>query len=256
MSAEAIIKAQARDTLRHNYVKAIVALLIVLLPVYMIDGAATVIACALYNCISNKGVADVWATAICYPLMLTAGILLSPVINGYIRAYYKAAYTKRFDLNDVFYYFDAYRYKTALKLNISYILRMLIPVLVLYIPLFIYEITSANIGGDFYGSTVYKDFFFFLAVLSTITTTLYSLKYFTVFTICVDIETLDAKQAFMYSKYIMKNKTTSAAKLIFSFTPWMLLCLLVLPMLYVIPYMTQALCISAKWMTQATFEVN
>ena len=54
----------------------------------------------------------------------------------------------------------------------------------------------------------------------------------------------------------MKNRTGSAAKLIFSFTPWILLCLLILPMLYVIPYMTQSLCVSAKWMTKAALEEN
>ena len=93
-------------------------------------------------------------------------------------------------------------------------------------------------------------------MLSTVTTTLYALKYFTVFTVCVDNENLMPNDVFAYSKYIMKNKTGSAAKLIFSFIPWLLLCLLILPMLYVVPYMTQSLCIAAKWMTKATFEVD
>ena len=85
---------------------------------------------------------------------------------------------------------------------------------------------------------------------------MYSLRYFTVFTVSADNPDFSPKQVFQYNKYIMKNRTGSAAKLIFSFTPWILLCLLILPMLYVIPYMTQSLCVSAKWMTKAALEEN
>ena len=54
----------------------------------------------------------------------------------------------------------------------------------------------------------------------------------------------------------MKQRTGDVAKLIFSFTPWMLLGLLVLPLLYVIPYITQSLCVSAKWLTKSALESN
>ena len=47
---------------------------------------------------------------------------------------------------------------------------------------------------------------------------------------------------------------SSAAALIFSYYPWMLLSMLILPALYVIPYMTQGLCIGSRWMTQAAYE--
>ena len=142
-------------------------------------------------------------------------------------------------------------------LNLNLLMRLLLPAALFYAPLIAYEIISKNlIQGDFYGSTLYHDGYFLFAVLSTFTITLYSLRYFTVFTVCVDNETLSVKQIFQCTSTIMKNNTGSAAKLIFSFIPWLLLCLLVLPALYVIPYMTQSLCISAKWMTRATYEVN
>lgn len=254
LSAEAIVKQQAREILKHNYPKAIIALLIMLLPLYMIDGTTTVISCAFMNLIPESETAKLWIYSVGYPVEFIAGFLLSPVINGYIRAYYRCAYTKDMDLKDVFYYFENGRYIEALSFNIRFILRMLIPTILLYLPLIAFEIISTNIGGDFYGGVFYRDIYFLLAVLSTIAVTFYALKYFTVFTACVDKEELNLKNAVEYSKFIMKNQTGSAAKLILSFTPWLLLCMLILPMLYVIPYMTQSLCVAAKWMTQASFE--
>lgn len=257
MSAEKVIKKQARDALKHNYPKAIIAMVVALLPVYMIDGATTVISCSFIKLFAdNDTMRDALIYGIGYSAEFILGFLFSPVINGFIRAFYRNGYTQDMDLKDLFHYFEGGRYMKTLGLNIRFILRMLIPVLLLYLPLIIYEIICSSVGGDFYGSIVYRDFFFLLSVLSAITTTLYSLKYFTVFTVCVENEDLSPQQVFNYSKYIMKNNTGSAAKLIFSFTPWLLLCLLILPMLYVIPYMTQSLCIAAKWMTKAAIEVN
>ena len=256
MTAEAIIKSQARSLLKHNFVKAIVALLILILPFYIIDGTTTAISCALIESISDEGLYSILVYSIGYPVEFIMFFLLSPVINGYVRAFYKAAYSDTIDLRDVFYHFERGRYGSALSLNIRIILRMLLPALILYSPLIIFDIIVANSGSDFAGTVLYNNCRFLFAVLSTVTTTLYSLRYFTVFTVSADNPQFTPEQVFAYNKYIMQNRTGSAAKLIFSFTPWMLLCLLILPMLYVIPYMTQSMCVSAKWMTKASLEVN
>lgn len=254
MSPEFIIKSQARDILKKNFVKAIAALLIVLIPYYIIDGATTALSMAIPQFVSDEDLAVILVYSIGYPVEVIAGFLFSPIINGYVHAYYMAACTEKMDIKDVFRYFSGGRYGSALSLNIRLIIRMLLPVLVLYSPLIIYEIISVNFTKDFYDTMLYHNFYFILAVLSTISTTLYALRYFTVFTVSADNPQFTPKEVFGYNKYIMKNRTGSAAKLVFSFIPWMLLCLLVLPMLYVIPYMTQSMCVSAKWMTKAALE--
>ena len=229
-------------------------MLIALLPFYIIDGTTTAISCGILDHVKDETLSTILIYSIGYTVELIAGFLLSPVINGCIRAYYKAAYTNNIELRDVFWYFSSGRYGQALALNIRFILRMLLPTLLLYAPLIAFEIISANLSSDFGESVLYHNIYFILAVLSTLTTVLYSLRYFTVFTVSADNPQFTPKQVFAYNKYIMHNKTGSAAKLIFSFTPWLLLCLLILPMLYVIPYLTQSLCVSAKWMTKAAIE--
>ena len=256
MSAEAIIKTQARGILKHNFVKAVLALLIVLIPYSIMDGTTTVISCLIPQFISDETTSMFLVYSIGYPVEIMMLFLFSPIINGYIRAHYKAAYTENIDLKDVFYHFSSGRYFSALSLNIRFILRMFLPALILFAPLIAFVIISSVYAPEFSKTLLYNDFCFILTVLSAITTTLYSLRYFTVFTVSADNPDFTPKEVFQYNKMIMKQRTGDAAKLLFSFTPWILLCLLILPMLYVIPYMTQSLCISAKWMTKAALEEN
>ncbi|MBQ3284141.1 MAG: DUF975 family protein [Ruminococcus sp.] len=257
MSAEAIIKQQARSILKSNFPKALIALAIVLLPYAVIDGTTTAISFTVMELVSDDSLAEILVYSIGYPVEIVMAFLYSPVINGYIRAYYRAAYNNTIELKDVFFCFSRGQYGKTLRLNLNLVLRMLLPGILFYAPLIIYEIVAVNIPDNgFYDSVLYHDFYFILSVLSTVGIVLYSLRYFTVFTVSADNPQFTPKQIFAYNKYIMQDKTTNAAKLIFSFTPWLLLCLLVLPMLYVIPYMTQSLCVSRKWMTKASLEVN
>ena len=105
LSAEAIIKQQARGILKHNFVRAIIALLILLLPFYIIDGATTALSYAVISLVSDESLAEILVYSIGYPVEIIAFFLFSPVINGYIRAYYRAAYSGSIDPRDVFYCF-------------------------------------------------------------------------------------------------------------------------------------------------------
>ena len=256
MSAEAIIKGQARDTLRNNYPKAVTALLIVLLPYYIIDGVTTVISCIFTSAVADSSLRAFLIYSIGYTVEILAFFFFSPVINGYIRAHYNASYSGSIDMTDVYYYFEGNRYTKALSMNLKSLLRLLPVAALLYLPLILFEIISSQAGDTFYGSVGYIDISFILSAVSTTALFIYSLRFFTAYTISCDIDSLTPKQAFEYAKHIMRGKTGSMRKLVLSFTPWLLLCLLVLPALYVIPYLTQSICISAKWMTKATFEVN
>lgn len=256
LSAEAIIKEQARKILKQNFVSAIIVLAVVLLPFYIIDGITTALSCAFITWVPNEALANTLIYVIGYSAEFVLGFLFSPVINGYVRAYYRAAQTGKLEVRDAFFYFTSGRYIDALSLNIRLFLRMLLPIILLFSPVIIFDVFTMNYAKDFMNSVLYYDARFLLSVLSTTTTVLYSLRYYTVFTVSSDHPEFSPREVFEQNKRIMKNRTGNAAKLIFSFVPWMLLCLTVLPMLYVIPYMTQSLCVSAKWMTKTAMEEN
>lgn len=254
MSAESIIKSQARDILKHNFVKAIAALVIMLVPFYIIDGTTTVISCLIPQFVSDEQLSMILVYSIGYPVEVIMGFLFSPIINGYVRAFYRASYTESIEMKDLFYHFHRGRYGKALSLNIRLLIRMLIPIIIIIAPVILYDVYFTYTSSDFSDTVIFHDIRFLLSVLSTLCIVLYSLRYFTVLTVSTDNPEFTTKQIFAYNKQIMRHRTGNAAKLIFSFTPWLLLCLLILPMLYVIPYMSQSLCISAKWLTKAAIE--
>lgn len=257
MSPQAIVRAQARKALQHNYAKAITALVAALLPLFLIDAAIVILICVFRLFSLEANTIDILNIAVIDPIVILLGVVLSPLMNGYIRVYYRNALYGEMDLKDLYYYFERGRYSRTLQLNLSMLLRLLLPAILFFLPLIVYEIISLNLKNGFYGSVLYSDFYFLLAVLSTVILTLYSLKYFTVFTLNVENEELSVSALFQSSKRIMSEHSGDAAKLIFSYTPWMLLCLSVLPLLYVVPYMTQGLCIGAKWFTRtANIEEN
>ena len=254
LSPQATVRAQARDALKNNYAQAVIAFAAALLPIFLLDGATTAAVCIISEFRLRSDVAAILIISIGTALSLTGGILASPFINGFVRVFYRNSFTRDMELNDLFYYFEKGRYSRTLTLNVSFLLRMLIPAALAYLPVFIYAYVCLYAGGMFITTVLYMDFYVILIILSTIILTLYALRYFTVLTLYVENGDLSNRELFRASKYIMRSQSLSAAKLIFSYTPWMLLCFTVLPILYVVPYMTQGLCIGAKWMTRAAYE--
>ncbi len=249
LSPSAIVRKQARITLKGNYVAAVAAFLILLSPLFILEALGTVIDMLLVQTVSDKQTLELMEILILTPICIAAVVLLSPLFNGYVRLFYQAAYTKKMNMNDVFYYFSAERYQNTLHLNMLMIVRMIFPALLCFLPLLAYYFICLRYMEDFIGTVLYLDAAFLLTALSMILLILYALKYYLVFTLYCEDETADVRQLIRTSKAMMKELKSSAAHLIFSFIPWMLLCLLILPALYVIPYMTQSLCIGAKWMT-------
>ena len=256
MSEQKTVKAQARAVLRHNYAAAVIALITLLLPIFVIDGAVSAADYLLIELLEDSTLQFILSVVSTVILTIVIGLLLSPLFNGYIRLYYRAGYTEDFDMADLFYYFKKGRYARSVSLNLSFMLRMALPLVICYLPLIIYDVMCYLKASDFVDSTLYLDFRFILCVLSGVLVILYSLRYFAVFTLYVENDRLSNRDIVRYSKQVMRGHSVHALRLYLSYLPWILLCITVLPMLYVIPYLTQGLCIGAKWMTQATFERN
>ncbi len=184
----------------------------------------------------------------CVPAII-AFLVLSPMFTGYIRLYYNAALNGNYDINDIFYYFTNKHYKKALKLNLLFFLRMIIPCVIAFlIPTAFSTLANRFLKNSFTESIWFYDVVFILSVLSVFLLVLYMIKYFSVYTLFIEYPDMPINKYFIYSKKIMRNNTKKVRDLIFSFIPWLLLCLTILPLIYVVPYITQSLCISSKWL--------
>lgn len=170
------------------------------------------------------------------------------MFTGYIRLYYNAALNGNYDINDIFYYFKDKHYKKALQLNLLFLLRMIIPFIIAFLIPNIFSILSNRfLPENFTKSIWFYDIVFLLTVVAVFLLVLYMIKYFSVYTLFIEYPDMPANKYFSYSKRIMHNNTKKIRDLIFSFIPWLLLCLTILPLIYVVPYITQSLCISSKW---------
>ncbi len=168
-------------------------------------------------------------------------ILLLPAVIGYIRMFFSQ--TGEYEMSDVTYYFmSADRYFKAIRLIFSFLLRMVLPAIFCFSPVIAVVITNYFISIEHFGVILFS-----LVAISSILLLVYSLKYFLSIKLFCDDETQNMSFYFNTSKEIMRNHRWDVVRLVLSFTPWILLCITILPMLYVIPYMTQSLCISAKW---------
>ena len=168
-------------------------------------------------------------------------ILLFPSVIGYIRMLLSEK--GEYEMSDVTYYFmSCDRYFKSIGLIFSYLLRIALPALLCFSPVIGVTVLNNYVSIEYYDIILYS-----LVVLSSVLLLIYSLKYFLIIKLFCDDETQDMSFYFKTSKNIMRNHRLDVIKLTLSFTPWILLCITILPMLYVIPYMTQSLCISSKW---------
>ena len=248
LSPQAAVRAQARDALKNQWPTAVIAFVIALIPLYLIDGLCTAIVCMITSLITDEALQKIAADLILYPVMLVMGLLLSPLFNGMIRLFYRNGTEGRLNIRDLIYFFNKDRYGRALRFNLSFALRMIIPVILFFLPAMIYQVICQHFESDFLNSVIYIDCSFILYALSVMLVVLYSLKYFFAFTIFAEDQEQSAGEIFRLSKRINYQFSGSAVKLLFSYTPWILLCMTILPILYVGPYLIQGLCIGAKWM--------
>ncbi len=249
MSAEKIIRAQARDKLKHGgWSKALIALAIVAVFYMIIDCVATlefIVADAFTLSETTKFITEV----LCRSLVILTAFLLSPALLGFFRML--CTDNKEYDTNDVVYYFSSFnRYTKALSFVFGFTVRMILPTIFCFSLVIILVCIKAFFLKDLMGDTEYYimlALFIFSAVIFTLR---YATRYFVSFYLMCEDEKKPVSYYFTASKIIMRYREKDIVKLSNSFTGWIVLCVTVLPMLYVLPYYTQAMCISAKWITQ------
>lgn len=247
VSAEKTIRAQARAILRGGWMKAVFGMILLLLGAAFVDCISSVITLVYLEYFSEIQWLDIYYLFVAI-IDFAVVFLISPIINGYIRMFYRGATNNLYQTEDLFYYFKKPYYGKALSINISFFLRMLLPTIIAFSPVIAFNVFCSVTETEFPIAPLFN---FILCILSTLITVLWSFKYFLVYIYAVDFEYLGTRELFQSSKRMMKGKTGLVSKLFFSFWPWLLLSLTVLPILYTGPYLTQALCICAKWIARS-----
>ena len=248
MSAEKIIKLQAREKLRKNgYIKPLFAGALILVFYLLFQSilsfcVSTVDVVSIVTGEDTELILNITAI-IALVLLFLVPLLLSPVVLSYFKM---ISNENGYELSDALYFFKNKKlYIKAVSFSFSFVLRMILPFIVFMIPLLV-AIDSGEMTG------LSDDIVFIVGEILIVICTIialfaYSTKYFLAFRLFCENEYLANRYYFYQSKVMMTGHTMSVMKLLFSFTPWLLLCITVLPALYVFPYITQAMNISGKW---------
>lgn len=178
--------------------------------------------------------------------------IFSPIFMGFVKMMYTE--DDEYNLKDMLYFMSNIgRYFKCLWFNISFILRTAIPMLLIFSPviaLFVIDYFFTINTGNSINTTILSVAFVLLLILSLFGFFVYCTKYFIAFKLICTDSTLKTSYYFSTSKAIMNGQCMNVVKLFLSFTPWILLCITVLPIFYVLPYMTQAICLSCKWISE------
>ncbi len=251
MSAERIVKAQARQRLKEGGFSKVLFSFAIIVVCFMITECVASVESVLIDALHSDKALKFIITVAVRSVVVAVAILLSPSVLSYFKMLYSDK--KEYDISDAVYYFSNFKtYTKAVRFSFTYTVRMIIPAVVCYLPVAIVVAVDKYAFHGFMDDKVYTLTCCILLILSTFALVVYSTRYFVAIKLFCDDESQPISKYFVSSKIIMNGHTGDVLKLILSFTPWILLCILVMPILYVLPYFTQAMCISGKWITQLT----
>ena len=244
MNAEKNIKNQARVILRNgNFTKGIGVFTVLMMFVILIYLCRYFLICAAvgeeYFDNGHALSADEAVRLVTInTLTWIFAIFCSPVINGFLRFYFNTAKTGDGVFSDIFYYFDSKRlYASAMLFNLNLLIRFL-PCYVL--------LTSAIIFFSLC-NTLYTVVGCVMAFSFIVLFFALFLRYFAAFGLYFSNENQKPSEYFKKSAVIMKRYRKSVLKLIFSFIGWIILSIVIIPLIYTVPYFAMSLSVSLKW---------
>ncbi len=248
MSAEKMIKKEAKAMLSKNWPSAVMALL-VLIFIPMISGIAVLTA---YDFLGESDVSSILhnepVRAVMFVLLhilaVVSLVLLSPLYNGFVRFYSKAACGGDAEMSDVFHFFESKQlYKSAVIYMAGVLVRCLGILLVCEAPAIAVAAISAD---DIYDNGGLQFIVISLAVIGFICNFLW-LHRFALQMMLFSHYDYDGVSAAKEGMLAAKGNIGKLIKLSFSFILWMLSTFFIVPLLYVCPYMTCSYFVSAKY---------
>lgn len=260
MTANTIIKKQAKGYLQGGYAQFAAAFFVMLIPLAIASILETFVVFFDMDRLSlselmNKTGGDPLAVAVC---TITAAVILLvfifslPLASGLFRMAAAAVNGGRVQCSDLFYYFEKGRYAGALVFNLSLAIRKLLWVILSFLPaMACVVLQSVEMFSAF--SWVFTLFGVMFMSLGIVLTIVLTAKYFLAQYLFVTAQTNteQAKNAIRLSVEIMRGNRKKYISLLVSFLPWIALTFFILPGIYTVPYMMVSFADSAKWICGA-----
>lgn len=247
MNVEKYIKSEAKASLKGNWLKAITALftsVLVFLAVLLVIVSAFEIM-GDYDDFASAASAEPVRLVffVLFHLLAVAGlILLSPVFAGGARVTASVAKDNTSDIGDVFHYFSSGDlYKDCVK----FMTRIIVSFVVVLI---LFELPCLG-GFILFKDESYADVIVsLLGLLGFCGAFLFSLR--NMFAIYFYTEGAASSESFGKGAAVARGNVGKLVKLTFSYIGWLISLFLIIPFIYVIPYMQCAYFISVKYLAE------
>ena len=185
-------------------------------------------------------------------------VLVMPLSLGIKRWYYKLAIGDSQSFSGIFYYFKNARLFTRaisailidLIIGLYYVLCMLPGTVLMLVAACGIVQNSNKINSDLSLYVALMAVAFILIIASLFLAYYLTLKYFLAKYFVVSDDYISIKDSLRFSAEATEENKFSIFKLELIYLSWSLLCVLILPIFYVFPYMEESLAVCAKWLIQ------
>ncbi|MBQ1545919.1 MAG: hypothetical protein IIZ59_00100 [Clostridia bacterium] len=251
MSAEKMIKSEAKRALSGNWPAAVTALFVsAMVPVLSILMIA-----ASYSVIGDEEVGELLGTNSVETYVfvglnvaaVAALLLLLPIWCGMTRFLGKLAAGEEADVVDVFYFLEnSGRYKKAAAFMAGLAMKCVGTLIVCTLPALLFLMIDSN-----------DDIIVMLAIILAAVGAIIALLWmhrFAFSTVLFSYKDYDPASAKKTGKTIAKGNTKKLIKITFKSIPWYLSLFLVVPFIYVIPYLGLSYTVSMKYIINDYFD--
>lgn len=271
MNSEQIIKKQTKSILKNQgWAKAICSfillsiyfvLIIVIADFLMMFAPKNIFELSLTDMFNFTNLSSI--LNLVYPCVILIfcvfiGFMLSPAINGFVLLCYNLAKNNESDFADNFYYFSNTKlYIKALSFNLHFLSKIILPYIGVSIVIIALQYCIANIFNTFEFISFFTPIIFLLLIEFVILAVLaIKFRYFLAALVFCEYPEMPVSACFSINKQLIKKHEIKKINNLFkSYIPLILLCVLVVPALFVIPYMTVAFCVSGKWIFKKNSDI-
>lgn len=267
MTAEKKIKIQAKKALTGNWPGAVGAVFLALCLTLFITIPGDIVFIIIEELIyklaeifepANLLVNNIYLIyAIFIPIVSFIPLfLVSPLLTGVLKYFYSLAKNSDADFSEVFSYFGK-KYPRVISLNLSVFLRcffrIFIPLVPCYVSHAIMDAITYSKESLAFWEIMWYAISYALLFIGIIVAVRLCTGHFLSFFVFFEDETLSNKELVVFSKDSMKSFKNSMLRLALSMSPWIIICITVIPLIFVLPYILTSMSISAKWIIALKF---
>ncbi len=266
MKTERIINKQAREILSKGNLPSSVGVTTVLFSAVMTCiYLASLLAETLDFALESLGITLLSDLPLCFSALfvlftVTALLFALPLFMGSVRFYYHLAKNEEGRFADLFHYLQKGKFFPSMGKMLRLLSKNFWKAVVSFLPGVLILLTASSAAAskenlDFYNILWYSISYAIIIGGIYLFCFLTAGKFLSLY-LMIDNEDLPAKDALKFSEYAMHGFEKSAHRILFLYLPFLVLCLAVIPLLFVIPYIMTSYAVSAKWIIQLPRKQN